>query len=79
MLIFKTKMNSSGGLDKLKARLCVRGDLQNTEGEDIFSPTASMRLLKMFLVLGIEVGRQVKQLDFISAFIQGKVRSRILR
>ena len=31
----------------------------------------------MFLALGVEVGRQVKQLDFISAFIQGKVRSRI--
>ena len=77
MFIFKAKINSLGGLDKLKARLCARGDLQNTEGEDIFSPTASMRLLKMFLALGVEVGRQVKQLDFISAFIQGKVRSRI--
>ena len=70
-------MNSSGGLDKLKARLCAREDLQNIEGQDIFSPTASMRLLKMFLALGVEVGRQVQQLDFISAFIQGKVRSRI--
>ena len=31
----------------------------------------------MFLALGVEVGRQVKQLDFISTFIQGKVRGRI--
>ena len=57
MLTFKAKMNSLDGLEKLKARLCARGDLQNIEEEDIFSPTASKRLLKMFLALGVEVGR----------------------
>ena len=53
-------MNSLGGLEKLKARLCARGDLQNTEGIDIFSPTAPMRLLKMFLALDVELGRCIK-------------------
>ena len=77
MFIFKVKMTSKGGLDKLKARLCARGDLQETDGLEIYSPTASIRLLKMFLALGVEMRRQVKQLDFVSAFIQGKVRSRI--
>ena len=77
LFIFKAKMNSSGGLDKLKSRLCARGDLQNIEGVDIFSPTASMRLLKLFLALSVEVKRIIKQLDYISAYIQGKVRSRI--
>ena len=32
-------------------------------------------LLKMILALGVEMKRKVKQLDFVSAFIQGKVRS----
>ena len=27
-LAFKTKLNSYGGLDKLKARICMRGDMQ---------------------------------------------------
>ena len=32
MFIFNVKMASKGGLDKLKARLCSRGDLQETDG-----------------------------------------------
>ena len=70
-------MTSRGGLDKLKATLCAREDLQETGGLQIYSPTASIRLLKMFIALGVEMKRKVKQLDFVSAFIQGKVRSRI--
>ena len=70
-------MISLGGLEKLKARLCARRDLQNIEGIDIFSSTASTRLLKLLLALSVEIGRCIKQLDYISAYIQGKVRSRI--
>ena len=36
-----------------------------------------MRLLKLFLALSVELKRYIKQLDYISAYIQGKVRSRI--
>ena len=36
-----------------------------------------MRLLKLFLALSVEIGRCIKRLDYISAYIQGKVRSRI--
>ena len=45
LLIFKAKMNALGGLEKLKSRLCARGDLQDIEGIDIFSPTASKAFL----------------------------------
>ena len=51
--------------------------LQKTDGLQIYSPTASIRLLKMLLALGVEMKRKVKQLDFVSVFIEGKVRSRI--
>ena len=46
---FKTKLNSYGGLDKLKARICLRGDMQIKESFNNWSPTASTRLIKCFL------------------------------
>ena len=45
-LALKTKLNSYGGLDKLKARVCLRGDMQITDDFNFWSPTASTRLLK---------------------------------
>jgi hypothetical protein len=51
METFKVKVRSDGSLDKLKCRLVVRGDLQDKNiTEDKWSPTASFRSLKMFLV-----------------------------
>ena len=48
-LTLKTKLNSYGGLDKLKARICLRGDMQIKDGYNSWSPTASIRLLKCFI------------------------------
>ena len=45
----KVKIKSDGSLDKLKCRIVVRGDLQDTAMEDSWSPTAPFRSLKMFL------------------------------
>lgn len=35
---FKTKLNSYGGLDKLKAKMCIRGDMQIKESFNNWSP-----------------------------------------
>ena len=47
---FKAKLNSYGGLDKLKARICVRGDRQIKDLINNWSPTASVCLLKCFFL-----------------------------
>jgi hypothetical protein len=52
---------------------CVRADLL----EDKWSPTASFRALKMFLAHAARLKVRVKQLDFIGAFLQANVRSRV--
>ena len=50
MDVYKDSIQSDGGIDKLKLRIVVRGDLQNKEMfGDTWSPTASMRTLKYFL------------------------------
>ena len=39
---FKTKLNAYGGLDKLKARICIRGHMQIKDQINNWSPTASV-------------------------------------
>ena len=69
--VFKTKLNPYGSLDKLKARICVRGDMQIKDQTNNWSPTASVvQLLKCFLADAIWNNTIVHQLDFIQAFIQ---------
>ena len=60
---FKTKLNAYGGLDKLKARICVRGDIQIKDDANNWSPTASVRLLKCFLADAIRNSATVYQLN----------------
>jgi hypothetical protein len=73
----KVKIKSDGSLDKLKCRIVVRGDLQDTAMEDSWSPTAPFRALKMFLAGAARNKCRVYQLDFIGAFLQANVRGRI--
>ena len=76
-LTLKTKLNSHGGLDKLKARVCLRGDMQEKGNINVWSPTSSTRLLKRFIADAIYNGSKIYQLDFIQAFIQSEVKRRI--
>jgi hypothetical protein len=71
------KLRSDGTLDKLKNCLVVRGDLQKNVEEDTWSPTASFRALKLFLAHAARLQVRVRQLDFVGAFLQAKVRRRI--
>ena len=71
------KLKSDGTLDKLKNHLVVRGDLQKNIEEDKWSPTASFRALKLFMAHAARLKVRVRQLDFVGAFLQAKVCSRI--
>jgi hypothetical protein len=78
METFKVKVKSDGSLDKLKARLVVRGDLQDKNiTEDKWSPTATFCSLKMFLGHASRIKARIKQLDFVGAFLQAKMRTRM--
>ena len=78
MDVYKAKIQYDGSLDKLKLRIVVRGDFQNKEMVvDTWSPTASMRNLKYFLVDSAKHKARVHQLDFIGSFLQAKVKNRV--
>ena len=74
---FKTKLNAYGGLNKLKARICLCDDMQIKDQNNNWSPTASVRLLKCFLADAIANHTKIYQLDFIQAFIQSETKKRI--
>jgi hypothetical protein len=77
--LYKVKLDSNGLLDKLKARIVVRGDLMkdNQPHGDPWSPTASSRGLKMFIADAARHKARIKQFDFIGAFLQAKMRYRM--
>ena len=76
MDVYQAKIHSDGSLDKLKLRIVVRGDLQNNEMVgDTWSPTASMRTVKYFLLDAAKHKARVHQLDFIGVFLQAKVKN----
>ena len=75
-LACKTKLNIYGGLDKLKTRICLRGDMQIKDDFISWSPTASTRLLKCFIADAAKNTSKIYQLYFVQAFIQYKATKR---
>ena len=68
-----TEKKQDGKNQPLKARLCMRGDLE--KGKDKIradSPTASKEALKLALIIAANEGFEVKSADIKSAFLQGK-------
>ncbi|MGH7954813.1 MAG: reverse transcriptase domain-containing protein [Gloeomargaritales cyanobacterium] len=79
-VVYKAKMRSDGKLDKLKARIVVRGDIhkrQTTIPEDPWVPLASFRTLRRFAADAVKHKRQLKQIDYVAAFCQGNMRGRV--
>ena len=76
MDVYKAKIKYDGSLDKLKLIILFRGDIQNKElVGDTWSPIASMRTLKFFLVDKANHKATVHQLYFIGKFLQSKVKN----
>ena len=79
MIIFKAKVTSRGYLDKLKARLVARGDLQqrDEDPDTLWSPCVFARTFKMFVVEAVKRNKAIHQLDFIGAFCQSVLKARL--
>ena len=77
-MIFKAKSRSDGQLDKLKARCCARGDLETEQDNyDNWSSCVSHRTVLTFIAHSTKHKRNPKQLDFIGAYLQANMQSRI--
>ena len=76
-LYAKPRLKSDRSLEKCKARLVVRGDLQAEIPGEGWSLTAPFRLLRRLLAESARTARTIKQLDFIPAFVQASVKQRL--
>jgi hypothetical protein len=73
--VFKLKRLPDGTPSKIKARFCVRGDLQ-TEGVDYFetyAPAVQWSTVRMLLTLTLREGWDTRQVDYTNSFAQAEM------
>ncbi len=72
--VFRIKRSSDGTtIKKFKARICLRGDLQEDRGLSNYSPVASWISVRSFLVISAIRNWVTISIDFSNAFVQSKL------
>lgn len=71
--IFRIKRKPDGMIDKYKARLIVKGFLQEPSKDyfDTFSPVTKPTTIRIVLCLALSNNRPLRQLDVNNAFLHG--------
>jgi hypothetical protein len=77
-VVFKCKTNKHGGIDKLKCRIVVRGDLHDPQDPmDSWNPHATWPALRIFLAFCAHHHIFPSQADFEMAYLQAKMREKV--
>jgi hypothetical protein len=71
--VFKYKFDTDGFLDKFKARICVRGDLQTSHSTDNYAATLAAKTFRAVMALAAEYDLDIKQLDAVNAFLNSDI------
>ena len=74
--VFRRKRTPDGTIRKLKARYCVRGDLQEGSFET-YAPVAIFSSVRLFLFFSTYLQWFTCSIDFSSAFIQARFKNPI--
>ena len=74
--VFKYKFDSDGYLEKFKARICVRGDLQKTE-QDTYAATLAARTFRALLAIAAVFDLEVLHYDAVNAFVNFELNEKI--
>jgi len=71
--VFRIKRTPDGTIKKFKGRIVLRGDLQEDDGRDNYSPVAAWSTVRSFLTTSIVRGWITTTIDFSNAFVQSKL------
>ena len=71
--VFAYKFDKDGFLDRYKARICVRGDLQPPSDRDKYAATLAARIFRCLMAITAKFGLKAAQLDAVNAFINGEL------
>ena len=74
--VFKYKHDTDGYVEKFKARLCVRGDLQMTQ-QDTYAATLAARTFRALMAISAAFDLDIYQYDAVSAFINSPIDEEI--
>ena len=74
--MFKYKFDTNGYLTKFKARICVRGDLQDTN-QDTYAATLAYRTFRALMGIAAAFDLEIVQLDAINAFLNSEIDEEI--
>jgi hypothetical protein len=75
MWVFTYKIDADGYLSKFKARIVIRGDLQQLYG-DTYAATLAARSFRALLTIANQFGLELKQYDIPTAFLNAKLEKR---
>eukprot|EP00980_Cylindrotheca_fusiformis_P019967 scaffold7036_cov69-Cylindrotheca_fusiformis.AAC.1 len=67
--VFRIKRLPNGLFSKFKARLCVRGDLQD-EHRETYAPVVRWTTIRSVLAFAVKNNLKTRQIDFMNAFVQ---------
>lgn len=69
--VFTYKYDKNGRLDRYKARICVRGDLQPFSDQDNYAATLAAKVFRSLMAITARFDLEAVQLDAVNAFING--------
>jgi len=75
----KTKLKSDGTLERLNARLVIRGFIQQygIDYQDVFSPVVKMATIRTIMAFAGEKNWPMFQLDVKNAFLHGELEDEV--
>lgn len=71
--VFTYKYDTDGFLERYKARICVRGDLQPTNEKDSYAATLAAKVFRSLMAITARFDLEAVQVDAINAFINGQL------
>ena len=75
--VFTYKFDTDGYVTKFKARICVRGDLQQPSKEDNYAATLAAKTLRLLCGIIAAFDLEATQFDAVNAFLHSKLEEEI--